>query len=317
VLHRIFLILLAVAAFGAAVPAAGVPLPAIPARVTIGGVPVGGLTTEEARTKVEARFGQPIRLYRGERSWSVTPAELGAAAGVRNALIRALHAGRATAVRLNVGVNHEAVKRYVGHIAKRYHRPAVSAKLIGLKNLAPAFTESKDGQKVDRRTLTDDLVRALHTTFRGGQLLVPLKAIEPKITSIDFGPIVVIRRGSNKLYLYQGATLARTFGVATGQEQYPTPLGEWHVVTMQRNPWWIPPDSKWARDAKPIPPGPGNPLGTRWMGLDAAGVGIHGTPDAASIGYSASHGCIRMRIPDAETLFTLIHVGTPVYVVSA
>ena len=65
---------------------------------------------------------------------------------------------------------------------------------------------------------------------------------------------------------------------------------------------------------KPVPPGPGNPLGTRWMGLDAAGVGLHGTPDAASIGYSASHGCIRMRIPDAEWLFTQVSVGTPVYI---
>jgi lipoprotein-anchoring transpeptidase ErfK/SrfK len=64
-----------------------------------------------------------------------------------------------------------------------------------------------------------------------------------------------------------------------------------------------------------VPPGPGNPLGTRWMGLSAPGVGIHGTPDAASIGYSASHGCIRMRIPDAETVFAHVSVGTPVFIV--
>ena len=88
----------------------------------------------------------------------------------------------------------------------------------------------------------------------------------------------------------------------------------WHIVTMQANPWWIPPNSAWAEGEKPVPPGPGNPLGTRWMGLDAAGVGLHGTPDAASIGYSASHGCIRMRIPDAEWLFTQVSVGTPVYI---
>ena len=86
---------------------------------------------------------------------------------------------------------------------------------------------------------------------------------------------------------------------------------------MQRNPWWLPPDSDWAKDAKPIPPGAGNPLGTRWMGLTAPGVGIHGTPDAASIGYSASHGCIRMRIPDAESLFTSVDTGTPVFIVGA
>ena len=86
---------------------------------------------------------------------------------------------------------------------------------------------------------------------------------------------------------------------------------------MQRHPWWYPPASDWAKGEKPVPPGPGNPLGTRWMGLSAAGVGIHGTPDAASIGYSASHGCIRMRISEAEWLFAHVRVGTPVFIVAA
>src|SRR5438105_4686006 len=88
------------------------------------------------------------------------------------------------------------------------------------------------------------------------------------------------------------------------------------IVDMQRNPWWRPPtQDAWARGLKPVPPGPGNTLGTRWMGLSAAGVGIHGTPDDASVGYSASHGCIRMHIPDAEWLFEHVHVGTPVVIV--
>ena len=85
----------------------------------------------------------------------------------------------------------------------------------------------------------------------------------------------------------------------------------------RRKPWWYPPDTAWAAGASPIPPGPGNPLGTRWMGLSASGVGIHGTPDAASIGYSASHGCIRMRIPDAEWLFERVEVGSTVFIVRA
>jgi lipoprotein-anchoring transpeptidase ErfK/SrfK len=127
----------------------------------------------------------------------------------------------------------------------------------------------------------------------------------------------VIYRGSNALHLYNGTQPWRTIPVATGQAIYPTPLGSWHIVDMQRDPWWRPPDSPWAQGLKPIPPGPGNPLGTRWMGLDAAGVGMHGTPDAASIGYSASHGCIRMRIPDAEWLFAHVRIGTPVFIVDA
>ncbi len=111
--------------------------------------------------------------------------------------------------------------------------------------------------------------------------------------------------------------LWKRFGVATGQSSYPTPTGRFSIVTMQRNPWWYPPDSDWAKDEKPVPPGPGNPLGTRWMGISSPGVGMHGTPDAASIGYSASHGCIRMRIPEAEWLFQHVRVGTPVFIVAA
>ena len=103
-----------------------------------------------------------------------------------------------------------------------------------------------------------------------------------------------------------------------GAREYPTPLGKFEVVNKQLDPWWYPPaGSAWAEGAKPIPPGPGNPLGTRWMGLSAPYVGIHGTPDAASIGYSASHGCIRMLIPQVEWLFTQVDVGTPVFIVAA
>ena len=87
------------------------------------------------------------------------------------------------------------------------------------------------------------------------------------------------------------------------------------IVEKQLNPWWYPPNSTWAAGEKPVPPGPGNPLGTRWMGISAPGVGLHGTPDAASIGYSASHGCIRMRIPDAEWLFVHVRVGSPVWII--
>jgi lipoprotein-anchoring transpeptidase ErfK/SrfK len=127
--------------------------------------------------------------------------------------------------------------------------------------------------------------------------------------------VIVINRSTERLYLYDGMQPWRTFGVATGQAIYPTPAGTWHIVVKWRNPWWYPPASPWAEGLKPVPPGPGNPLGTRWMGLSAAGVGIHGTPDAASIGYSASHGCIRMLIPEAEWLFDHVSIGTTVFIV--
>ena len=140
--------------------------------------------------------------------------------------------------------------------------------------------------------------------------------LEPKVTSAQLDQTIVILRGSNRLLFFVDTKLVRWFGVATGQSAYPTPLGEYEIVRMQRNPWWYPPPSKWAAESQPVPPGPGNPLGTRWMGISAPYVGIHGTPDAASIGYSASHGCIRMHIPDAEWLFRHVEIGTPVFIIS-
>jgi lipoprotein-anchoring transpeptidase ErfK/SrfK len=146
--------------------------------------------------------------------------------------------------------------------------------------------------------------------------------LKPRVTVADLGPAIVIKRSSNRLILYRpggkkGMRVVRRFGVATGQASFPTPLGSYEIVQKQRNPWWIPPDSDWAEGEEPIPPGPGNPLGTRWMGLSAPAVGIHGTPDAASIGYSASHGCIRMLVPEAEWLFEQVDEGTPVYILDA
>jgi L,D-transpeptidase catalytic domain/Putative peptidoglycan binding domain len=317
VLRGLFVTVLAFGAFGAAVPAAGVPLPLIAEGVTVGGVAVGGLTSEEARSKISARYGAPISLYHEDRTWRVAPAELGAATAVREAVAEALRARRDERLEIEVGIDQAAVRDYVARLDRKYREAPVNSELIGLRDLAPAFTEAEAGRRIDRALLVKQLVRALQSSFRSLKLPLPFLAVEPERTPGDFGPIIVIRRASNELYLYDGPTLAHSFGVATGSKKFPTPLGDWEIVTMQRDPWWIPPDSKWAKDAKPIPPGPGNPLGTRWMGLDATAVGIHGTPDAASIGYSASHGCIRMRISDAETLFNVVDVGTPVYVVDA
>jgi lipoprotein-anchoring transpeptidase ErfK/SrfK len=123
---------------------------------------------------------------------------------------------------------------------------------------------------------------------------------------------IVIDQSAHLLTLYRAGKATLTFGVAVGQSAYPTPTGEGNVIVKVVDPTWVPPNSDWARDALPIPPGPDNPLGTRWIGLSWPSVGIHGTNDPASIGYSVSHGCIRMAIPEVERLYEMVYVGTPV-----
>lgn len=127
---------------------------------------------------------------------------------------------------------------------------------------------------------------------------------------------IVIDLSELKLYLYRGDKLVDSYRIAAGQAAYPTPTGTYVVTNMQMNPTWYPPNSEWAKDAKPIPPGITNPLGTRWIGTSAPAVGIHGTPDDYSVGTYASHGCIRMHIWEVEELYERVVVGLPVIIQS-
>jgi len=111
--------------------------------------------------------------------------------------------------------------------------------------------------------------------------------------------------------------IIKSYDVACGSYGYPTPPGSYYIKDKQMHPTWYPPPSPWAAGAKPIPPGWGNPLGTRWMGLNDHDIGIHGTYDGGSIGYAASHGCIRIYYTEAEELFDLVQVGTPVDIYGA
>jgi lipoprotein-anchoring transpeptidase ErfK/SrfK len=161
--------------------------------------------------------------------------------------------------------------------------------------------------------LADELAHGTRAPIR-----VPAKLLAPQASATTIGPVIVIRRSSNLLTLYDGAHYVRQFHVATGQSVYPTPLGRFRIVVMWKNPTWYPPtQDAWAKGLKPVPPGPNNPLGTRWMGISSPGVGIHGTDEPASIGYSESHGCIRMLVPDAEWLFDHVTVGATVFIVAS
>ena len=296
-------------------PAAGPRTVVIADGVIVGGVSVGGLTSEPARALLRDAFSAPLRLRFEGRSWRVSPQQLGAIGGVDAAVSDALVARRDEHVPLEVYVRKGPVGEYVAELASRFARPATDAKLAFV-GTAPSITPERPGLAVRADDMRAAIVQAL-VTGRRAPLPLLVRKVEPKVTKAGFGPVIVIHRGSNLLYFYEGERLVRTIPVATGQSLYPTPLGVFSIVDMQRNPWWRPPDSPWARGKQPIPPGPGNPLGTRWMGLSAPGVGMHGTPDAASIGYSVSHGCIRMHIPDAEWLFNQVTWGTPVVIVSA
>jgi len=286
----------------------------IPAGVTIGReVLVGGLSPAEATELVRAFFARPLTVRVGRSTLRVTPRELGAAAYVGDAVKAARVSPPGRNVPLRVRVSRIHVDRYLARLARRFDRAPADSRLL-LRNGKPFVTKHALGRRLQRVLAGRGLVRNLRTHDRS-PLVLGLQELKPEVTRASIGDVIVIRRSANKLELYDGMKLRRTFGVATGTAQYPTPLGRFQIIVKWRHPWWYPPASDWAKNARPIPPGPGNPLGTRWMGISAPAVGIHGTPDAASIGYSASHGCIRMLIPQVEWLFEQVEIGTPVFIV--
>jgi lipoprotein-anchoring transpeptidase ErfK/SrfK len=295
--------------------AADNPPATIPVGVTIGGVQVGGLTPDAATAAVQQSFQTPLELNLGSTRVLVTPDILGAVPGIDTAIERALAALPNTAIPLSVTVDTHKTSDFIAKLGQRFDRASVDAKLF-LRHLRPWLTRERAGRKLDQRRAVREITTAL---VNGSREAIPLSQtkVRPNVTRRNFGPVIVIRRTSNRLFLYNGMRFRRLFAVATGQQRYPTPLGRFRIVVKWKNPWWYPPNSPWASGQKPIPPGPDNPLGTRWMGLSAPGVGIHGTPSDASIGYSVSHGCIRMHIPEAEWLFNHVDIGTTVFIVAA
>ncbi len=267
----------------------------IPAGVRVAGVRVGGLSPAEAVAAVQAAFSTPLPVV-VDRNRLVLDPRVYASAYIPTAVAKARIAAPGTNVKLVVAVRGAPLQAWVTKVLHRFARPAVDATLR-FRGERPLISDDRAGRALGRATATRRIAAALAANSR---LPVRLRTarVLPTVTAESFREVIVIDRSTNRLYLYDRVKLHRTFAVATGQAIYPTPRGTFHIVVKWKNPWWYPPtQDSWAKGLKPVPPGPDNPLGTRWMGISAPGVGIHGTDAPSSIGYSLSHGCIRMQVP--------------------
>ena len=147
----------------------------------------------------------------------------------------------------------------------------------------------------------------------------PVRILKPKVTQAQLAgkyPIVLVADRYNfKLRVYKNLNFQKEYTVAVGALGFDTPAGLYHIQNKQVDPTWNVPDSDWAGDlaGKSIPPGPDNPLKARWMGI-YDGAGIHGTEETYSLGSAASHGCLRMAIPDVIELYDQVPVGAPIYI---
>ena len=126
----------------------------------------------------------------------------------------------------------------------------------------------------------------------------------------------MVERDTFQLKLYKKLKLQKGYTVAIGADGFSTPAGLYHIQNKAVNAAWSVPNKPWAGSlAGTVVPGgsPQNPLKARWMGI-IDGAGIHGTDQVGSLGSRASHGCVRMAIPDVIELYPKVPVQTPIYI---
>lgn len=302
--------------------------------VTVAGVDVGGMKRDEAvrilREKAEETLYAELVVRAAGHRWTVTPASLGMTADVEGAVSRAIglademsfasrvyHRLRNVPVEASLDLSfvsdRAGVEAFVEQAFDEVSVPVVDAK-FALVDGELVTRRSHEGQELAVPSATHDILRAL--ALRTGEVDVPVRTLEPAVTTAALGRSIVVDLSENHLYLYDGLKVVNDFPVATAAPGYTTPVGNWQVVDKRENPtWYNPAPDSWGADLPPvIAPGPGNPLGTRAIYLNAPGIRIHGTYSSSSIGTYASHGCIRMYIADSEELYGQVDVGARVII---
>jgi lipoprotein-anchoring transpeptidase ErfK/SrfK len=178
-----------------------------------------------------------------------------------------------------------------------------------------------DGFQLDKAILRTRVQAALLKPGATQRTVAPpIHRIHPQVTTDDlakkYSTAIIVNRNTHTLSLYKDLKLSKTYPIAVGMQGLETPAGLYDIENKQVNPYWHVPNSSWAGSlaGHVIPPGPENPIKARWMGI-IGGAGIHGTTDDASIGSNASHGCIRMHIPDVIDLYDRVPVGAAVYII--
>jgi lipoprotein-anchoring transpeptidase ErfK/SrfK len=310
--------------------------------VQVDGIQLGGLSAAAARTKLQqqlvAKLQQPVVVHSGTRQWTFEPSQAAVHVDVNGIVEQAVAASREGSILTRTfrgltggSVNrtipvaatysHAAVRGFVDQVQAALDRPARDAEVqptgSGL-NTVPSQTglavqASLLGQRVDRAMLGQSAVRGVHVPTHSTQPAVTVRTLATR-----YPAYIVVDRGTFQLRFYNHLKLEHTYEIAVGMEGLETPAGLHHIEWEQVNPPWYVPKKAWAGAlaGTVVPPGPADPLKARFMSFEG-GAGIHGIDPSeySSIGHDASHGCVRMRIPDVIALYAKSPVGTPVYII--
>jgi lipoprotein-anchoring transpeptidase ErfK/SrfK len=307
--------------------------------VTIAGLDVGGMSRSEATALLQRRLAdkleRPMTVEAARHRFRLSTGRSEVRTDVGGMVAQAVEASRQgnmlqrswrgltggtihKSVALKMSYNDRAVRSIVRHIARRINRPARDA------SVAPSAggldtVPSRTGIALQGNDLRDRLRHALLTPGAPRHLVAHTRIVEPSVTTAqlaDRNPwFIIVNRPAFRLTVYDHLKPKKSFTVAVGQQGLETPAGLYHVQDKQVNPSWHVPNSAWAGDlaGKVIPPGPDDPIKARWLGI-YNGAGIHGTDELSSLGSAASHGCIRMAIPDVIQVYDWVPLGAPVFI---
>jgi lipoprotein-anchoring transpeptidase ErfK/SrfK len=307
--------------------------------VTVAGVDVGGMDEEEAAAAVRRKLLAPLRTslvvsFDGQ-TWKLAGKKLKIRADIESAvaeavedsqeggfpgrLVRYVSGGEVDEqITPQVAYSKPAINRFVRHVAEEINREPQNADVEATPDSLEVVA-GKNGRKLRDNKLEEELKAAVLNANAPHKIVAAVHPIKPEVTksevAAEYPSYLTLDRATFTLRLWQHLKLTKEYTVAVGMEGLETPEGLYEIQEKEENPVWHVPMSDWAGSlaGQTIPPGPSNPIKARWMAI-YEGAGIHGTEETYSLGSAASHGCVRMAIPDVEELYDLVEVGTPIYI---
>jgi lipoprotein-anchoring transpeptidase ErfK/SrfK len=331
------LLTLSIAVGWASAASAQTPPPAeerIRAGVTVSGLDVGNLTVAEATAKLEQELApllaRDVVVVAAGKRFALKMSAIKFRFRADNTALRALYAGRAAPPAADGTLPPASATPSVSFRRKpvwRFARAVAAGVYVAPRDARIRITLTKMIKRPGRKGRTmavEPVVNAIQAAVAdphaAREIRPKLKKVTPKIRTKElakaYPSVITIDQSRFRLRLFKRLKFVKAYGVAVGQPAYPTPNGLFAIQSKQVNPTWTAPNSPWAGEmaGQQVAGGAANnPLKARWMGVNGA-VGIHGTGQPWSIGTRASHGCIRMTVPDVIDLFGRVDIGTPVLI---
>ncbi len=300
--------------------AAGDPL--IPPGTRIAGLDVGGQPAGQVVPHVDAAFGRhllaPVEVRVGAHHLHLTAQFARLRFDAARSVQRAARTGPGD-VAPWVRYDADRVTRFVDRVARAIARKPRDATLKYTVTRLKA-RRSRNGYSIDRRALLARVEAVLADPHAARILRAPVVKTPPKVTTAEladrYPTVVTIHRRGFRLRLFKALKPVASYPVAVGMPAHPTPKGRFKIANKAVNPAWSAPDKPWAgayRNEVVAGGSAENPLKARWLGI-VNGVGIHGTDASWSLGTRASHGCIRMAVPDVKRVYARVPVGSLVMI---